>query len=270
VLSGSDPVEAADFVSRTFPLLFASAEERLPQAVTDAGTGSITVVDADTIVVTLPGNVAKTYARISATQFSDASGEVLTFQDFGAAQYLFKTAGDWRTEVLGVYGFETPVALRPVTATYGARDDARSASVILYVPAGSASWTGFGSPGTVDLVATFTGSGGTIRGTLFEGSTAADFMGDGTFDDTLSVRTTLEGVIDDKGFTGTVGGTASYIVSGMTGDLNLNLTNTSVDGKFFGNAADVVSGAYSADTVITPPIGAPESGTLSGFFVAER
>jgi hypothetical protein len=266
VLSGSDPVEAADFVSRTFPLLFASAEDVAPQATATTGTGSVTVVDANTIVVTLPGKAATTFNRIGATEFADGTGEVLTLFDLGAAQYLYKSGGDPTTEFLSAYGFETPVALRPVTATY----NDRSASVLLFIPDDSPVGLWFGAPGTVDLTATFDGSGGRIRGTLFDGDfDGVDILGDGTADDTLAVRTTLNGTINERGFTGTVGGTATYTILGSTGDLNLSLANPSVDGKFFGNEANAVAGTYSADTVITPPVGAAATGTLSGFFIAE-
>ena len=214
----------------------------------------------------MPGQAATTYKRISSTEFADGTGEVLSIFDLGAAQYLYKSGGDPTTEFLSAYGFETPVALRPVTATY----NDRSASLLLYVPDGSPVGLWFGAPGAVDLTATFDGSGGRIRGTLFDGDFAGvDFLGDGTADDTLSVRTTLDGTINDKGFTGTVGGTATYTILGSTGDLNLSLANTSVDGKFFGNEANVVAGTYSADTAITPPVGVTETGTLSGFFIGE-
>jgi hypothetical protein len=267
VLSGSDPVEAADFVSRTFPLLFASAEDVAPQATATTGTGSVTVVDANTIVVTLPGKAATTYNRISATEFEDDTGEVLTLEDVGAARYLFKSGGDPATDLLGAYGFETPVALRPVTATYSGD----SASEVYFVPDGSAIGLWLFEAGTVDLVANFSGSGGTIRGTLFDGDfVGADFQNDGTADDTLFLRTTLNGVIDSEGFGGTVDGFAAISIAGNPPvNLNLSLSDTSVDGKFFGNEANVVAGTYMGDAAFTPPVGAAETGTLSGFFIAE-
>lgn len=267
VLSGTEPVAPSDFVGRTFPLLFASAQDQSPQAVTQAGTGSIKVVDDNTIVVTLPGGAANAYARISATEFSDGLGEVLTFEDSGSARYFFKSAGDPSTELLGSFGFETPVALRPVSARYGAT----SASVLLLAPEGSAQWAGLGAGGSVDLIATFTGSGGTIRGTLFDGSETVDFLDDGSLDDQLFLRTTLDGVINEGGFEGTVGGTASVALAGSSPtDLNLVLTNTAANGKFFGNAADVVSGTYSADAAFGLPGGATETAKMSGLFTADK
>jgi hypothetical protein len=268
VLSGSEPVEASDFVSRTFPLLFASAEDGLPQATTTTGTGSVRVVDENTIVVTLPGQAARTYNRISPTEFSDGTGEVLTFEDSGAARYLYKSDGDPTTDWLATYGFETPVALRPVTATY----NGASASVLYFVPDGSPVGLWIGSPGTVDLVATFSGSGGTIWGTLFEGEALGlDFAGDGTADDDLFILTTLRGVIDAEGFGGTVDGFAAVsLAGGLPENLNLTLSDTSVDGKFFGEEANVASGVYAATTEITPPGGPAETGVLSGFFVVDR
>jgi hypothetical protein len=97
-----------------------------------------------------------------------------------------------------------------------------------------------------------------------------DLQNDGTADDTLFLQTTLTGVIDSKGFGGTVDGFAAYSLPGSSpGNLNLSLSDTSVDGKFFGNAADVVAGTYSADMAFSPPVGPGATGTLSGFFIAE-
>ena len=267
ILSGSDPVGAADFVSRTFQLLFASAEDVAPQATATTGTGSVRVVDDNTIVITLPGQAAKTYNRISSTAFADGTGEVLSSEDIGSARYLYKSGGDPATDLLGAYGFETPVALRPVTATY----NGTSASEVYFVPDGSAIGLWLFEAGTVDLVANFSGSGGTIRGTLFDGEfVGVDLQNDGTADDTLFLLTTLNGVIDSKGFGGTVDGFAAFSLPGNSlGNLNLTLSDTSVDGKFFGNEANVVADTYAADMAFTPPVGPGATGTLSGFFIAE-
>jgi hypothetical protein len=93
VLSGSDAVVASDFVGRTFPLLFARAEDRSPQAVAETGTGSIRVVDNDTIAITLPGQAAKSYMRISATEFSDGMGEGPDLRGFGRRAILLPVGG---------------------------------------------------------------------------------------------------------------------------------------------------------------------------------
>lgn len=268
VLAGSDAIRPADYVGRTFPLLFAGAKDGTVQATTETGRGTVEVVDADTIIITLPGQPARTFARISSTEYSDAFGDVLTFEDDGVAQYFFQTGGVPGTELLGAYGFETPVAARPKTARYGAR----SASVVLFAPEGSPGWVGLGGGGTLDLIATFDGSGGRIEGTLIDTSEWVDFLEDGTADDRLFLRTTLDGVINRGGFGGTVEGSASVAIAGTVGpqDLGLTLSNSTVDGKFFGTEAEVVSGTYAADATIIPPGGPAEAGKLSGFFIAEE
>jgi hypothetical protein len=268
VLAGSEPIQPADFVGRTFPLLFASAEDGAAQATTTTGQGSVEVVDADTIIITLPGRPARTFDRISSTEYSNAFGDVRTFEGNGVSEYFYQTGGAPGAALIGAYGFETPVGARPVTARYGAR----SASVVFYAPDGSPGWVGLGGPGTVDLIATFDGSGGRIEGTLIDASQFVDFLEDGTADDVFSLRTTLDGVINRGGFGGTVNGTASVAIAGSVGpqDLGLSLANSSVDGKFFGTEADVVSGSYAADATITPPGGPSEGGKLSGFFDATQ
>jgi hypothetical protein len=266
VLAGSDPIRAPDYVGLTFPLIFASSQDGAVQATTGTGRGSVEVVDADTIIVTLPGLPTRTFDRISDTEFSDAFGDVLTVEDFGSAQYLFQSAGNPGGDFLGTYGFETPVAGRPVTARYGGT----SASVIVFAPEGSPGWIGFGGGGTLDLIATFDGSGGRIEGTLIDTDGFVDFFEDGTADDRFFIRTTLDGTIDQRGFSGTVKGDASVDPAGLAGrdTVNLALSDTTVDGKFFGPEADVASGSYAGNYTMTPAGAPADSGTLSGFFVA--
>jgi hypothetical protein len=267
VLSGSADIAPEDFVGRTFPAMYVNAEDGSPEALTEAGVGSVEVVNSDTIVITLPGNTPRTFDRISATEFSDGFGETLTFEDLGAARYFYKSAGDPASEILGAFGFETPVSLRPVSARYGAT----SASILLLVPSGSEQWVPVVGSGTLDLIATFDGSGGRISGTIIDASQAVDFMGDGSADDLLSVRTTLDGVINQGGFDGTFAGSASVFLPGYPGpqDLNPVLSSPTVSGKFFGPSAGTVSGNYGADYTFASPIpGAPVSGSMTGFFIA--
>jgi hypothetical protein len=266
VLAGTDPIRPPDYVGRTFPLIFASSQDGGAQATTGTGRGSVEVIDADTIILNLPGVPARTFDRISDTEFSDAFGDVLTVEDFGSAQYLFQSAGNPGGDLLGTYGFETPVTGRPVTARYGGT----SASVIVFAPDGSPGWVGFGGGGTTDLIATFDGSGGRIEGTLIDADGFVDFFEDGTADDHFFIRTTLDGTINRGGFSGTVGGDASVDPAGIAGrdTVNLALSGTTVDGKFFGPEADVASGSYAGSYTMTPVAAPPDSGTLSGFFVA--
>jgi hypothetical protein len=267
VLSGSADIEPEDFVGRTFPAMYAGAEDASPQALTESGVGSVEVLDTDTIVVSLPGGAPRTFGRISATEFSDGFGDTLTFEDLGAVQYFFKSAGDPASEILGVFGFETPVSLRPVSARYGAT----SASHLFIVPSGSERWVPVFGSGTLDLIARFDGSGGRISGTLIDASQTVDFMGDGVADDQLSVRTTLDGVINKGGFDGTFAGSASVYLPGYPGpqDLNPVLSSPTASGKFFGPSAGIVSGTYGGDYTFANPIpGAPASGSFTGLFIA--
>lgn len=274
VLAGSDAITPEDYAGRTFPVLFLSARDEEPQATTEVGQGSVEVVDPDTIVITLPGHAARIFDRISATEFRDGRGDVLTFvdeaafDDEGAVQYFYQSDGDPAGDLGGAYGFETPVTSRPLSARYRAV----SASIVRYVPDGSPVGYWLGGGGTVDLLATFTGSGGRIQGTLIDTTDTVDFAGDGIADDELSARVTLDGVIDAAGFGGTVDGSASVALAGSADaqDLGLVVSNSTVDGKFFGTEADIAAGNYAADTELTRPGGATETGKLSGFFIADR
>ena len=123
----------------------------------------------------------------------------------------------------------------------------------------------------MDLQANFSGSGGTITGVLLDGSETLDFLNDGTANDEIFVRTTLDGVINDGGFVGTVNGSSSVsIAGGPVQDANLVLSNSSATGKFFGTAAQAASGIYEADASFTPPGEDAQTGRLSGFFFATR
>jgi hypothetical protein len=266
VLAGSAAIASGDFVGRTFPLQFAMLLDDPPQSRSSADMGTVQVVDNDTLIISLPGGTPFPLTRVSPNQFSDGSVTV-DVEDFGAARYLFLSAGDPGVEFLSTYGFETPVVSRPVSARY----NATSAAGVFFTQDGSANGARVFARGTVDLVANFSGSGGTITGTLLDGSETIDFDDVGGANDRLFVTTTLDGTITEGGFTGTVGGSSSVsIAGGPPQDLNLVLSNSSATGKFFGTAADVASGIYGADAAFTPPGGTTQQGRLSGFFVATR
>jgi hypothetical protein len=261
ILAGSQPIVPNDFVGRTFPLQYAAIVVEPSGARLGASTGTIRVVDANTIVIT--GELENTFRRrANSNEFADDSGDVvLTVEDFGAARYVFNSASRDPIEFRSSYGFETPVALRPVSARYRGRS---AESVILVTD------SGFGAivdaRDSVDLRATFNGSGGSIRGVLLDGSRTVDFNGNGD-NDRLFVRTELNGAVTAGGFVGTVSGAASISVdSGTPVDLNLNVANSSATGKFFGPAADLASGTYITQSA-TSALG---SAQLSGFFIATK
>lgn len=268
ILAGAEEIVAGDYVSRTFPLLFALVVDGSPQSNTSAAEGTIEVVDADTLIITLPGETPSRFDRSSSTQFTEAGGGVVfTVEDFGGSQYFFKSGGAPELGFVAAYGFETPVVSRPVSARY----TAVSAADVYFAPDGSQFGLGVNGAGTVDLQANFSGSGGTITGVLLDGSQTIDFLNDGTADDEVFIRTTLDAVINEGGFTGTVDGSSSVsIAGGPAQDLNLVLSNSSATGKFYGTAAQAASGVYGADATFSPPGQADETGRLSGFFFATR
>jgi hypothetical protein len=267
IFAGTGEIVPEDYVGRTFPTLFLFSEDQAPQAQSTTGEGTIRIVDNDTLVVTIPGESPFTFTRVSADRFEDASGTTVTIDDFGAAQYLLKSGGDPSIGFAAAYGFETPVGLRPVSARY----NSFSASSLVFAGEGDAFAVGLTGPGTVDLEATFSGSGGTISGVLIDAAGDVDFVDDRSADDRISVRTTLDGVITEGGFTGTVDGSATLVIGGTTTprDLGLVLSNSSAEGKFFGNAAQVASGIYDADASITLPGQQAERARVTGFFIAE-
>lgn len=262
ILAGSSPIVPNDFVGRTFPLTFLVGQDRTPQSQSARAVGQMEVVDNDTLILTLTTGDVR-LVRTGASTFEDPSGTVLEIEDFGAARYLFLDAAD--TTGRFAYGFETPVAARPVTARF----NRISASTVLIDTPGVSNRLVMNAPGTVDLQATFTGSGGTITGTMFDGREFVDIDDDGTNEE-LFLRTTLNGTINEGGFTGTVGGSAQVERAGSLADANLVLSNTSADGKFFGTAAQVASGTYDVDAVITPQGLPSTTAEISGFFIVDR
>jgi hypothetical protein len=260
VRADGSPVAAADYLGRTFPLL---ALVGSPRANPVATIGEIAFGDGDTLVIRLPGRAPLTL---------DRSGASILFGDGNGGEWLLtETVSDepaqlHLTAIRGglfeaSFGFETPVAARPATATY-----IGSSTIALDLDGGRITPVLQGN-GDVDLTATFTGSGGTIRGILMDTSGSRDITGDGVRDE-LFLRAELDGVIVPDGFTGTISATASAQVAGETAieDLDLRLSNQVVAGKFFGNAAEAASGVFGAEVTATVPGRGALSGTLAGHF----
>ncbi len=264
ILAGSDAIAAGDYLGRTFPIQVATTRDASLQATTGTGIGTVEVVDADTLIITLQGQAPFTLSRSGADAFSDGS-VTFTRDDVGAAQYLFLSGGATGQGLLAAFGFETPVGSRPVVASYGGT----SAATVYFAPDGSDTGIRVDGGGSVDLVAIFSGSGGIITGTLLDGRETLDFDADGLANDVFAVTTTLDGTITEGGFTGTVGGSSSVsIAGGPAQDLGLVLGNTSATGRFFGPAAEVAAGTYGADATLTPSGEPARTGRLSGFFIA--
>jgi hypothetical protein len=263
VRADGSPIAAGDYLGRSFPLL---ALSQLPGGRPEATTGEITIRDDRTILVRLPGLPDVTLNRIGAVGNA--------FQDGGGAIWLVGPTRSgregqyqiWRTGTLveGSFGFETPVAARPATATY------RGSSVVGLDLDNGRVTAGLQGLDNVDLTATFTGAGGTITGTLIDTDGQRDITGDGVREG-LFLRVDLDGVIVPEGFTGTLAGAASAQFAGETlrRDLDLQLSDEVVAGRFYGNAAEGVAGIFNADATLTIPGQGPVSGTLSGQFRAD-
>jgi hypothetical protein len=270
ILAGSDDITAADFVGRTFPLVFERAERASPEAQTETGVGTVTVEDNNTLLVTLPGRDVRRFVRGPGNTFVDGSGVTAEFTDFGPARYLFV---ETPFGLSAAFGFETPVSARPTSARY---TGGLSASVIILTIPGRETVIGIGGEGSVDLTATFTGSGGRIEGILFDNRTSplglaqVDLLDVGIEQDELRVRAELDGTITESGFVGTVSGSAEVSMNGgpLEG-FGLNIRNSTATGRFFGPAADAIAGSYSADADFTIPGQTQQSGRLTGFFVSE-
>jgi hypothetical protein len=265
VLAGSERIVPTDFVGRTFPLSFYFGDDGPPRQQTVTGIARLEVVDTDTLVVTRDGE-RSSFVRSGANEFRDGSGRVLQIADLGAMRLVGITDGT--SGLLGTFGLETPVAARPVTAFFSGR----SVSSLLIDLDGLGSVVGMTATDVVRLHATFSGSSGTIWGTLFDGSTDVDLDNSGT-DDRLFVQLGMNGNVTEGGFTGTISGSADAVLDHSGSALeNLSplLSNSSVNGKFFGTAAQVASGTYSADVVMGSDNLAPLSGRAVGLFLVTQ
>lgn len=269
ILSGSAEIVPEDFVDRTFPLVFERAQGGPPEARAETGVGSVTVVNNDRLLISI-GQDTRQFVRTSGNTFVDGSGVSAEFTDFGPARYL---SVETPFGLSAAFGFETPVSGRPASATYSS---GLSASVVVLTVPGRQTVIGVGGEGSVSLTATFTGSGGRITGTLFDNTqlplelAQVDLLDVGVEQDELRIRTTLDGVIAEGGFNGTVSGSAGVRMNGGTiEDFGLTLSNSAAAGRFFGPAAESIAGSYSADADFTIPGEVRQSGRLTGFFVSE-
>jgi hypothetical protein len=269
-------IVAGDYLGRTFPLLFASRTEGATKHTAAAGLGSMEVVDDETIIVRLPGAAPLTFdpqrrlgsQNLAAELFADAAGNGITIQDKGFA----RTAGtgdflDDAAGLHGAFGFEPRVGQRPVSARY---NGASSSAVALLLDGADRAFTLRQASGT-DLTAVFTGSGGTISGTLINTSERGSFGGDPAQSDRVLVNVSLDGTITLEGFTGTVNAVAALALGGGPAqDLGLAVSSSQIVGKFFGQGAETASGAWTAEGTVALPGASPAGAALHGHFWAEN
>ena len=270
ILATGDPIVPADFVGKSFPLLYFLARDGDPAAEVAGGEGEIRVVDEDNVVISLPGEPDRTFTRIPGTEDfegPDGDGGTIIVQLTNLGPYYFARCPCGAFDgfdFASVFGFETPTDLRPGgTATYSG-----VASGVAFAGAGNPQYLVIPGGGSGELVADFADS--SIRGVLIDASVATALDADGVENDGVGVTLTLDGAIDPKGFTGTVDGVLALSIDGQPfAAVPTTFSNTEVDGKFFGNSGETAAAAYGGDVLIDPsdPARDPIDGTFRGFFV---
>jgi hypothetical protein len=267
ILATGDSIVPADFVGKSFPLLYFLAQDGDPQAELAGGEGEIRVVDEDSVVISLPGEPDRTFTRIPGTddfEGPDGDGGTLVVQLTNLGSYYFARCACGAFDgfdFASVFGFETPTDLRPRgTATYSG-----VASGVAFAAAGEPDYLVIPGAGSGELVADF--SDGSIHGILIDAAVATALDDDGLEDDAFGTTLTLDGRIDPKGFTGTVDGVVAISLDGGPFvAVPTTFSNTEVDGKFFGNSGETAAAAYGGDVefdIDDPAL----DGTFRGFFV---
>ena len=274
---GVTPIDGSDFASfigQSFPVKIAFGTSDGLDAAVGTVTGNITVIDADTIEVTLNSSAISdtdtvTLTRVAGTDdFEDSDGFRIDFDDLDAYQFfaVFDDPFD-ETDLFGGFGFQTPESQYPnSTLTY----NSDTASAVYITVAGSDEFTFLGG-GTVDVDVNFDTNA--VTGTVFDGDTLIDIDDDLSDDDRLAVALDIDGTLSGAGITGTISGSASVDVDDNATDvtdLNLNISSSSVDAALFGNDPDVVAGVYEGNFTFTDPTDGPTSGNLSGYFDASQ
>jgi hypothetical protein len=270
ILATGDPIVPQDFVGKSFPLLYFVARDGDPDAVVAGGEGQIRVVDANSVVISLPGERDRRLTRIPGTEDfegPDGQGGTIIVQLTNLGHYYFARCPCGAFDgydFASVYGFETPTDLRPGgTATYSG-----VASGVAFAAVGSPEALVIPGGGTGALIADF--SDASISGVLIDSGVLTALDADGLENDEVFVTLTMDGAIDPMGFTGTVNGVVAVSVDG--GPLSAvptTFSNTRVDGKFFGNSGETAGAAYGGDVVINSSSSASDAldGAFRGFFV---
>ena len=267
ILATGDAIVPADFVGKSFPLLYFLAQDGDPEAELAGGEGEIRVVDEDSVVISLPGESDRTFTRIPGTDsFEGPDGEggtiVVELTNLGPYYFARCACGAFEGfDFASVFGFETPTDLRPSgTATYSG-----VASGVAFALAGEPEYLVIPGGGSGELVANFKDA--SIHGILIDSAVTTALDADGVEDDAFGATLTLDGAINPKGFTGTVDGVvAASLDGGPFVALPTTFSNTEVDGKFFGNSGETAAAAYGGNVEID--IDDPAlSGTFRGFFV---
>ena len=266
-------VTAGDYIGETFPVFYLVGESGDPTASSVAGQGSITYNSADSLTLRIPGaapiELTRTGSSALGTTYSGLAGGTTAIDvlvsDFASTEaFRLISVADPDIAILGGFGFETAVADRPASGTYatGGAVFLTAENVGSFLPAA----------GSGTLSADFTN--GNISGTLLDADPVlVELAGSASTPDELALTFFLEnGVINAAGIRGDVGVTGELVVdgSGPPVALTTNVTGDSVDGSFYGDAAEVVAGNFESDVELSDSGGTLVDLGADGFFSGGR
>ncbi len=267
------PVDAADFVGKRFPVFVLVGETGDPTANSVAGRGAITYNADGSITLELPGRssfrLEEESTGLLGTTYSGvprggSTVEVLVsnFSSTDAMRLLTSTSDD--TDILGAFGFETAVDDRPTSGTYS------TAGAVFLTTENVGDVLPVAGTGT--LMADF--MSGSIEGTLLDADPASVALaGVVTTPDDLALTFMLEnGVITSTGFRGDVSATGELVVDGSGAPVPLTATvsDASVDGGFFGDAAEALAGTFQSNVNLSDGGSIETDIGADGFFTGTR
>lgn len=232
--------------------------------------GTVRAVDAGSVEFSFEsGAPPEVYQYDSAIgAFVNSEGYQLRVVTDGYNMLFYTKPGFFsQTLLVGNFGFQTPESRYPSDV---ARYNEQTASALFIATEGDDIFDAIFA-GEVDLTVDFGKS--TVAGTLMDGTTLVDFDNEGVNDDALSVFIQMSGTLGANGVRGTFTGVASADLEadGIDPiDLNLDVTNSSVDGALYGNDAERLIGTYSGRFEYDDPSAGAVTGEAVGYFDAAR
>lgn len=235
IFAGSEPIEAGDYIGKTFPLRYIGVREGSGVELL-RGSGSIRLVDEDVIEVSVGGrSYTLTYDGVEdAYLSSDALAEILNEFPELATGYLI----DLDSEYVGGFGFQTALGDMPSSDVVSYYDPDGSTMIL------SDGFDILTLQGETDLLVFF-GTG--------------DVIGNVFANEGVEVEIT-NGKISGNGFSG------GLLMTSGSGDIPL--ANTDVDGWFYGSGVESVFGTFEGDFV--DPADAEGATNFIGGFLAEQ
>ncbi|MBT8413063.1 MAG: hypothetical protein KJO30_01935 [Boseongicola sp.] len=275
-----DGTDLASYIGKSFQVRMSFAEDDATQATVGVTSGTVEIIDVDTIDVTLgddsPVGPAGTtrFTRDGSAFFINTDGYRINYDDLTVTQFFLTSEESEPTLVTGVFGFVTPESGYPTTfntLTF----DVRSYAWFNLAGDGSSEFAelygeNFAGEKAVDLTVNFDTDA--VTGTLFDGDALVNLDGDPDDDDLLAIVLTMDGTLGPNGITGTFTGTASSDIDDDGIDveaLTFTATNTSVNADLFGNTPERISGVFSGDFTLGDGAGLSVSGEGAGFFDAQ-